>query len=857
MPRLRRIVLAGLFAVFCAAVLWAGWNWWNRSPLTRGGPWVLGRLAAEWERTLGAQRIESTRIEVALSPVEKRLSATAVMRIQVREGAAGAVNLLLNPGLVIESVECEGRALRVKRRGNTLTLSTLEGGATHDVTLRYAGTPDAAVLQAPVIRPEEWLLPMFSFWYPLDLSSFSNLEGHITYPAGMKLVHGGVVLEESEADGVKSTAFREVRPVIGAALALGNYKEQVQTAGSTRATVRYTSGNEQALTALAQDLCALENYYRSIFGEDRFTGLQAVTSDAISEAHYGGNGILMLPELGSRSAPLPFADLARLVAQNWWGHTVGGRWFTTRPDGGEWLQSGLAEYSAWRALRHLRGQRPYLQYREEGFIAWDTDQPLSQVNMLERFRADTADAAPLRQKGGAICAMLAGRIGRETFDTVCANFLEVHRYSVVSHHALVHELEMVAEIDLQEFFRQWLDTVHTVDLAIASVRNEPGRVLIEIQDAGRIVWDGPMEIAVETDAGITLHQVRAEDRTTTIALPAATPATAAWVDPFLEIGDLNRANNRWPARLWLTGVEASASGEVLLRGMRQWQPGREDVLLKAHADEQVPAVPFALPEPGNPVVTWRHDGAATIGTAHPVLWHGDAITRLPVNAGHLQGWVEDRIWFSNDVNWVSMTGTGQDMIRVPLGKQPVAGSFVHAAATGAWLFRESGTQIVWYHGANHEERAVPGADGAHAAPRWEADGQSAVIVDPKGRILRWTVGEATSTTVLDLSYPLRLAALSASGHYAAWLDPANTLRLASLQTPQPLYVPLEGDIVDFAWMGDEQLVVLTAGMPAQLPMRMHSRMYVHWIDAATLRVQSRPAPDAVELLANAATVAAP
>ena len=91
------------------------------------------------------------------------------------------------------------------------------------------------------------------------------------------------------------------------------------------------------------------------------------------------------------------------------------------------------------------------------------------------------------------------------------------------------------------------------------------------------------------------------------------------------------------------------------------------------------------------------------------------------------------------------------------------------------------------------------------------------------------------TTLLRRNYPIKQAKISEQGGRVAWVDPAGLLRAITPGAGEPIYISLPGEVVDFAWEGEDALVAIVAAIPRRLPMRFHADYMLWRIPATTWR----------------------
>jgi aminopeptidase N len=211
-----------------------------------------------------------------------------------------------------------------------------------------------------------------------------------------------------------------------------------------------------------------KQYGAPIFG----TRLVVVQVDDDSLDTYSGPGIIFLAaKLFDSSRPVPDERLAREVAYQWWGQTVGLKSFDDA-----WISQGLAEWSAF-AFResNLSGGALEAIQREEQERALTFEQTAS----IARAPGALDDQSAAYQsiifhKGAMVFRMLRETMGKEKFDQLLRNFLEQYRGKNASIDDFEKLASQVAVVNLRYFFAQWIEGTgvpeFTVDYQIIRTR---------------------------------------------------------------------------------------------------------------------------------------------------------------------------------------------------------------------------------------------------------------------------------------------------------------------------------------------------------------------------------------------------
>jgi len=179
---------------------------------------------------------------------------------------------------------------------------------------------------------------------------------------------------------------------------------------------------------------------------------------------YSGPGIIFLAaKLFDSSRPVPDERLAREVAYQWWGQTVGLKSFDDA-----WISQGLAEWSAF-AFResNLTGGALEAIQREEQERALTFEQTAS----IARAPGALDDQSAAYQsivfhKGAMVFRMLRETMGKEKFDLLLHRFLEEYRGKNASIDDFEKLASEVAVENLRYFFAQWVEGTGVPEFAV-------------------------------------------------------------------------------------------------------------------------------------------------------------------------------------------------------------------------------------------------------------------------------------------------------------------------------------------------------------------------------------------------------
>ncbi len=748
-------------------------------------PWAIHTATTITAGRLDNQRTVATRIEASLEPTSGRLEAHASLTLESLEPGREWFAFLLNPGLKVANARINGAEARVHRLWCLAMLQSpvpVDKGKQVTLDIEYAGTATNGGLADGWTGASETVLPMLAFWHPLDLKSFSDFECRLTVPAGYGALVGSATTATTGDDGRTRVAWRYPRPVLGATMAVGRFDRKERMQGTLVCGVHWSAATDAPPEALLDAAGAAHGTLSAMYGTDGFDRLDLLVSPQVTRPVNAGSSFLLVPPDLARDMENSdsFVALASLVAQNWWGNTVGARWLASRPDGHAWLTEGMTRYAAWRVLRDRRGKIAFLRLLEAHPPV--AGQAIKQVLRTDADAEPPAVAAVVSSTGPYIPLILENALGRETVDAACHNLIAVHRYTAIGYPALAQELQLASETPLDEFFTDWIERRVDFDYAIEGVETRPDGLLLRVVSPGRTPCSGKMTVALLGDSGVVFHTIEPAALGGEFTLPATAAVEQVILDPFFAFPDLSRSNNVWPRRSWPCGATRADDGRTAVLAKSEWSalyPDSVTVLNPASGIQER----MTLRQPVTDGLRWLHDGRLLV----------------PTDTGAL-------VWFTG----------------IPMRSAPAV------EATKAHKLRTLASECCAVEPAG---ACVPTADGA-------------AYVGVDGTLRECISGEKRCETLLELDFPVREAEAAPDLSAVAWRDPAGNLRVTPVNDPAARYVYLPGEVIDFSWDGvGKNLLVLVAETPSELPMRCHARHSLWTVAVPSMTVERLDVPD--------------
>jgi len=430
--------------------------------------------------------ITNYRIEAQLIPDQHMLRAGADVTVLPQESTRSLV-FELNGSLKVESIDLGGKPLTsfvqdsvgVGSLGPSVRVDLGQVvPANQPITLRFRWsgaliTPEGGPLatkRLAYVGPEGSYLMYASRWFPFHDYAADRATSDITLivPTGLQVAgtsDDSVAPQASPKDGTTRFHFVHRQPVLIGNFAAGQYINRNLRFGSYEIQFYAKPGSESRINGYAEMMGQVLEFYSKQYGAPIFgTRLVVAQVDDDSLDTYSGPGIIFLAaKLFDSSRPVPDERLAREVAYQWWGQTVGLKSFDDA-----WISQGLAEWSAF-AFResNLTGGALEAIQREEQERALTFEQTAS----IARAPGALDDQSAAYQsiifhKGAMVFRMLRETIGKEKFDQLLRNFLEQYRGKNASIDDFEKLASQVAVVNLRYFFAQWIEGTGVPEFAV-------------------------------------------------------------------------------------------------------------------------------------------------------------------------------------------------------------------------------------------------------------------------------------------------------------------------------------------------------------------------------------------------------
>ena len=225
----------------------------------------------------------------------------------------------------------------------------------------------------------------------------------------------------------------------------------------TRVTSYWLPGDEAAGRAALRYAVAALRIYSRHYGEYPFRDMRIAPAPINYRGMEYPQAALMGVELYNKQRTSLEDVVAHEIAHQWWYQIV-----HNDPVNAPWLDEALAEYSMKLYMEELRGdaRAERLQSRR-----WD-----AALEMLRQRAADapvgmTVDAYEdggqyetiVYGKGALFYDALRDRLGERRFDQFLRDYLEKHRYGIVTVDEWLANLQALGDPALVELYRKWIE----------------------------------------------------------------------------------------------------------------------------------------------------------------------------------------------------------------------------------------------------------------------------------------------------------------------------------------------------------------------------------------------------------------
>jgi aminopeptidase N len=483
-------------------------------------PFALAGTARTQTEPASPIDITHYKINAELLPDSHSLKATATVTLKALKPTQSAV-LEMNGSLAISSVKAaDGKTAlqfiqdKINELNVRINLGQLyDTGSEIKLTFEYAG-PLATSEGGPIadtrlayVGPEGSYLFYAARWFPFHgyAADRATSEISLTVPATWTVAghSAGAVTPVTNKDGRKTFTFVETQPVLTGSFAAGQFITRTINSGGMQIDLNVLPGSEARVQEFGQEIAQILQFYNSRFGQYAL-GTRFVVAEVDDETleSYTGAGIAFLAHrtLVSDKA-LPVDALAREVAYQWWGQSVGLKSFDDA-----WLSHGLGEYSS---VLYRESQQSAPEFHETLSEIIELALAFEQESPIARAPAQLNDQSPAYRsvvfyKGAYVYHMLRTTIGDEKF----FNLIKSYYSTFKGQNAGIDDFEelsnKVSGQNLRGFYGLWIDSTGVpefkVEFSIIRTKESKFKVRGTVRQ-NMDAFRGPVGLALESEGG--------------------------------------------------------------------------------------------------------------------------------------------------------------------------------------------------------------------------------------------------------------------------------------------------------------------------------------------------------------------
>jgi tetratricopeptide (TPR) repeat protein len=369
-------------------------------------------------------------------------------------------------------------------------LESPQGGPLQTARLAYVGNQGSYLFYA-------------ARWFPFHEYAADRATYQITLTVPKEITAVGYseqpVVATPMPNNKMAFTFVSTKPILPGNYAAAQYIAKPYSFGGLNVEVYAKVGDEASADHVAQIVGKHLEYYSSKFGTYAY-GNRLIVAEVDEETleSYTGAGIFFLN-------PKAFATgneelLAREIAYQWWGQTVGIKSFDDA-----WLMQGLAQFSGLLYIKDNENETRFqqaLQAELEKGLAFEQS---SSIRNAPKQLDDQGAAfrSVVYYKGAVVFNMLRQLMGEQKFDSFLKNYYAQQQGKNVSLDEFETLASHAAGRSLRSFFGQWVDSTGVPEfradwrmLRLKDGFRVPGTVKQEIE-----AFEMPIEVVLKTEAG--------------------------------------------------------------------------------------------------------------------------------------------------------------------------------------------------------------------------------------------------------------------------------------------------------------------------------------------------------------------
>lgn len=514
-------------------------------------PGVAPNYAPSW-----GFRIERADLRLSLWPASRRWEGSVLYAFEPLASWRGEVRLDCED-VEIEAVEdADGAPLPWRLEERSLVV---EPGQTRSVRIRFRGSdPDAGLY---FIAPDD----AHPDREPMAWTQFQDEDGHYVFPCldhprirhpwtvtvegpeGWRLISNGVRIRHEVRDGRAVAVWRQDDPVPVYLLTVVGGLFDVHEAAEGPVPVRYlvprgapadrvqrSMGRTPEMIRCFADWTGVDypwpRYDQVVVHDFVFGGMENTGATTMTE-------LLLVDE---RVGPHWDAEglVCHELAHQWFGDLV-----TCQDWSQAWLNESFATFleTVWEEHAHGKDRAAWLAFEQLGAYLQEDGgryrRPIESYGFVEPI--DVFDRH-LYEKGAVVLRTLRAELGDAAFRAGVTAYLERHAHQPVHARHLLRAIEDATGVNLDGFFRQWIQSPGHPELEV-EVKVGGDRVTLSVrqtQEGEGVPQAWRLRLPVEIEDGdgqVTRIGLEVSGRQAVFQIPTATRPASVRVDPDFEV----------------------------------------------------------------------------------------------------------------------------------------------------------------------------------------------------------------------------------------------------------------------------------------------------------------------------------
>ncbi|MFN7944843.1 MAG: M1 family aminopeptidase [Blastocatellia bacterium] len=408
-------------------------------------------------------------------------------------------------------------------------LESPQGGPIQNARLAYVGEQGSYLMYA-------------SRWFPFHDYAADRATSTISLKVPKEIVAAGyseqpvtpvASRDEKTKQEFSTYTFVSTKPTLPGNFAAAKYIKQSFDKGGISVDVYVKPGDEKGIDRAGELISEHLVYYSSKFGPYNFGNryIVAETDDDTLDSYTGAGMLFLTPKaLATGNEDL----LAREVAYQWWGQTVGLKSFDDI-----WLSQGLAQFSALLYKKDNESETQFQQaVQAETEKALAFEQSASIRNAPKQLDDQTpAYRSVIFNKGALVFNMLRQIMGEKDFDAMLREYYQRFNGKNMTLDQFEEFVSQKAGHSLRGFFGQWVDSTGVPEfraeyriLRRAEGFRVPGTVKQDLD-----AFEMPVDILLKTEAGQERETILMKGTSADFDLTTKSKPIEVIVDPDMKI----------------------------------------------------------------------------------------------------------------------------------------------------------------------------------------------------------------------------------------------------------------------------------------------------------------------------------